>query len=84
MALNDKEEAEAQRATEEAHSKRPYDPPRLEVHGSVDDVTEAADGNSPGVGSDRGQKTDFALVDVDDILERLARMPIQTWPDKES
>lgn len=82
MALNDKEEAEAQRATEEAHSKRPYEPPRLEVHGAVDDVTEAADGSV--IGSDRGQKTDFALVDVDDILERLARMPIQTWPCKES
>jgi hypothetical protein len=82
MTPSEREPNDAQQPAAEAESRRPYEPPRLEVHGPVDDVTEEAD--SSNLPSDREQKTDFARVDADDILERLARIPIQTWAYKDS
>jgi hypothetical protein len=84
MTPSDREPNDAQQPAAEAESRRPYEPPQLEVHGSVDDVTEEGDDSSNPVSSDREQKTDFALVDADDILERLARIPIQTWANTDT
>ncbi len=76
---SEKEPDEAQGGAKEAESRKPYVPPRLEVHGSVDDVTEADSSNPV---SDREQKTDLAPADLEDVLERLARVPVESWTYK--
>jgi hypothetical protein len=64
--------------------KKPYKAPRLNVFGSVQELTQAKnpgiiDGINSPIVSDRDLKENIAAVDVYGILNRVASLPIQTW-----
>jgi hypothetical protein len=71
-------------------SRKPYQTPELIIYGSLEKITH---GVLPGVvlhgvlitvvsgpvGSDRNIKEHFTPIDAQDILTRLATLPIETW-----
>jgi hypothetical protein len=66
--------------------KRPYAKPTLTVHGDVEEITKVfrltgtkGQTGSVVVESDRYAKENFAPVDGQEILARLATIPIETW-----
>jgi hypothetical protein len=65
--------------------KKPYTTPKLTKHGNVDEITEVlrlagAKGDVDSIiDSDRYAKENFAPVDGQEILARLATIPIETW-----
>jgi hypothetical protein len=66
-----------------AARRRPYEPPRLVVHGRLPertlDVSVVDADESP---SDRNAKEAFAPVDPPEVLRRVVRLPIETWSYK--
>ncbi len=72
-------------------SREPYEPPRLEVLGTVREMTEGLDisvsdpgmlggtGQSP---SDRALKERFESVDIHELLERATALPLSSWSYK--
>ncbi len=78
--------AEAPTPTEPTAAKKPYQTPELTVHGTIAQITEGNGGNPTDgingsllVGSDRAIKQDFMPVDAQDILTRLAAVPVSSW-----
>jgi hypothetical protein len=61
--------------------KKLYEKPQLTRHGKVEDFTQqTAPGPSQIVQfSDRNLKANFAAVEVQSVLEKLAQVPVSTW-----
>jgi hypothetical protein len=61
--------------------KKPYSAPHLNVRGSVSDLTRKGHLGPDGTKSvsDRAMKTSFAPVDVREVLEKLASLPVESW-----
>ena len=71
---------------EEPVVKKPYTPPHLTRHGTVQETTRVDfdDGGShPLPPSDRNVKERFAPVNPHDILARVAALPVETWNYKD-
>jgi hypothetical protein len=70
-------------------AKKPYSPPQLIVHGTIEKLTQGAGPPSTDAAlaafsapSDRNLKEGFACVDPSDILSRAAALPIESWSYK--
>lgn len=61
--------------------RKPYSAPRLNLRGSVSDLTRKAHVGPDGTKSvsDRAMKTGFAPVDVREVLQKLANLPVESW-----
>jgi len=66
-------------------SRKPYQTPELIIYGSLEKITHgvlfALVGPAPlsAAPSDRNLKEHFSPIDAQDILTRLATLPIETW-----
>lgn len=73
------------RASSEAGRRKPYRAPKLEFQGPVEELTQ---GNNAGqtdsmsgsaVSSSRDLKEHFAPVDGEEMLKKIAALPISSW-----
>jgi hypothetical protein len=83
--MNDNEPTEASSPVASDGGKAPYATPNLDVHGSVEEMTQIK--LQPGPSgevfiSDRAAKQDFDSVDTQDVLNRLVVLPVESWSYK--